>query len=310
MVIQRTTQAAVLISALLVALFLVRCNDSESVSSPTAPGTSIVMGTVVSGDDASSGHALAGVTVRVWRTSQSTQTDSAGNFTLAGVPGGEQQFQFSRGDIDARATISVIGGATVAVSVAISKRSTVVISPRGNGKPNAPAQTETVTQTPVPGTGTPTAAITPTATPAPGGGKVEEIEGIVTANDGAILTIFDQRLGTVMVTVSSTTIIRKGQKPLTLADILIGWRVHVKALLQTTGLYAASEITVQNDKGGETATNTPTAAAMTNTPTVTASVTSTGTNTPSVTVTPTVTPTATVTVTGTPPTLTPTPTPM
>jgi hypothetical protein len=122
---------------------------------------------------------------------------------LTGVPAGEQQFQFSRGDIDARATIPVIGGATVAVTAAISRRSTVVISPRGNAKPDpfSPAQT-------------PTPATTPS-------GKVEQIEGIVTANGGGTLTIFDQRLGSVVVTVTPATIIRKGGTPIPLSEILV-----------------------------------------------------------------------------------------
>jgi hypothetical protein len=210
----------------------------------------------VSGEDApasSSGSALAGVTVQVVRTGQVTQTDGAGNFTLAGVPGGDQQFQFSRGDIDARATIPVIGGATVAVTAAISRRSTVVISPRGNAKqdPFSPAQT-------------PTPATTPS-------GKVEQIEGIVTANGGGALTIFDQRLGSVVVTVTPATIIRKGGTPIPLSEILVGMRVHVMTLLKTTGTFTALEIILQNEHA---ATETPTAV-PTRTPTTTPTVATT-----------------------------------
>ena len=157
---RRTIEAAFSVAMLLVALVLVSCRDSESVSSPTSPGSAIVTGTVVSGETSggvSAGSGLAGVTVTVVRTGQGTQTDGAGNFTLAGVPAGDQQFQFSRSDIDARGTIRAMSGATVAVDVAISRRSTILITPRGN--PILPAETTgTPTGTATPGTptGTPT----------------------------------------------------------------------------------------------------------------------------------------------------------
>jgi hypothetical protein len=324
MEIQRTLTVVLSAVLLLVVLIVGSCKDSESPSSPTAPGTATVMGTVVSGDAGTAGSALSGVTVRAVQSGQAAVTDGSGNFTIIGVPSGSQSFQFSRGDIDGKGTIGVIGGATMAVDVRISNRSTILITPRGN--PNAPAQTETVTatvtgtpltstntptstpvvsttatatatRTAVPGTSTPTPAITATATSAPVGGKEEQIEGIVTGNGGGILTIFDQRLGTVMVTVSPGTVIRKGQTPMTLADILVGWRVHVKALLQTNGTYAADEIIIQDDKGG--VTNTPPAA--TNTPTITPTKTNTPTvtNTAAATNTPTVTNTAAATKTPT-----------
>ena len=302
---------------LLVALFVGSCKDSESPSAPTAPGTATVMGTVVSGDAGTAGSALSGVTVRA-QSGQATVTDAGGNFMLPGVSSGSQSFQFSRGDIDGKGTIAVTGGATVAVNVTISRRSTVVITPRGN--PNAPAQTETVTATvtatrtntptgtpptstptTTAATSTPTPAVSATATPAPGG-KEEQIEGIVLGNSGGILTIFDQRLGTVMVTASPGTIIRKGQTPVAFADILAGWRVHVKALLQGDGTYAASEIIVQNDNNG--VTNTPVPA--TNTPTITPTKTSTPTVTNTSAVTNTVTPTGTFSTPTATPTATPT----
>jgi len=277
MVIRRTTLAALFAGLFLFALFVGSCKDSESPSSPTAPGTATVMGTVVSGDAATSGSALSGVTVSAVSSGQAAVTDAGGNFMLPGVSSGSQTLQFSRGDIDGRGTLAVVGGATMAVDVRISNRSTVVITPRGN--PNAPAQTVT-----------------------PGGCKTEEqIEGIVVSNIGGTLTIFDQRLGTVMVIASPTTVIRKGQTPVAFADIVVGWRVHVKGCLQSPGLYLASEIIVQDTS----LTSTP--GAPTNSPTVT----NTRTNSPTVTITPTITNTSGVSVTSTStntPTVTNTPT--
>ena len=270
--------------ALLPVVSLVGCKDSES-GPLTAPGGATVMGTVVNGDDPAS-PPIAGVSVRAVRTGQFTQTDGAGNFTVSGVPAGDQLFMFSKGsDVNAQGTISVATGSSAEVVATIMRHTTVVIAPRGSGRPGLPAQTPTITLTPVPGTPTVTAT------------KVEEIEGIVTANDGSTLAILDQRLGTVIVNVTGSTIIRKGQTPMTAAEIAIGWRVHVKGLLTSAGTYSALEIIVQ-DTNPQT-TGTPTAV-VTTTPTATRTNTPTA-GTPTVTATPTAgTPTVTPTVTATP----------
>jgi len=87
----------------------------------------------------------------------------------------------------------------------------------------------------------------------------EEIEGIVQSVDagGNSLTVQDQRLGMVMVKVDSSTVIRKGQMPVALADIQMGWRVHVKALKQGDGTNLATEIIVQNMGAQQTPTPSP-----------------------------------------------------
>ncbi len=259
-------RVSLVVSLFLFALFLVTCRESNEMSSPTSPRGAIVTGTVVSGDENSgtgSGGGLAGVTVRVLRTGQTAQTDSSGNFTLSGVPSGNQELQFSRGDASARATISVVGGSTLSITAVLSRRSAVIVRPRGNQNPHDPTTTQTVTQTP----GTPTPG-----TPTPRGNVVEQIEGIVMGNSGGSLTIADQRLGNVVVNVTGSTDIRKGQMPVSLSDILIGMRVHVMALMDGTGTLTALQIIVQNE----------------NTKTVTPA---TATQTPTMTVTPTMTPT-------------------
>jgi hypothetical protein len=244
---QRLPQTTLVAFLLVTGLFF-SATCKESSSSPTAPGSAIVTGVVVSGDEASGpqGSTLTGVTVRVTRTGQSTQTDGAGNFSLSGVPAGEQEFEFSRSDLNARGAVSVSAGANIAVTASILRRSTVVVTRRGNGGP-APGQT-----------------------PTPHGNAVEEIEGLVTANSGGTLTVFDQRLGSVVVNVTETTTIRKGGTSVLLSQVLIGTRVHVKALIETNGSFTALEIIVQDEN-----TKTP--------PTTTA----TGTATPTATMTPT-----------------------
>jgi hypothetical protein len=228
---QRIPPTALVAILLLTGLFF-SATCKESSSSPTAPGSAMVTGVVVSGDEASGpqGSALAGVTVRVTRTGQSTQTDGDGNFNLSSVPAGSQEFEFSRADLNARGTVSVTG-ASMAVTASIFRKSTVLVTLRGNAG----------------------------LTPAPHGNAVEEIEGIVTANSGGKLTVFDQRLGSVVANVTGTTTIRKGGTSMLLSQILIGMRVHVKALIETNGSLTALEIIVQDENTKTQTPSTPTA---------------------------------------------------
>jgi hypothetical protein len=248
----RVSQIALVACLLLIGLLAVTCK--ESISSPTAPGNAMVTGTVVSGDAGSgapsAGMGLAGVAVRVLPAGQAVQTDGSGNFTLADVPAGDRQIEFSRSDIDARGTLSVAAGANMAVIATIHGRSTVVLAPRGNsGNPST----------------------------TPHGNAVEEIEGLVSSVGAGTLTVLDQRLGSVVVNVTGTTIIRKGDTPSSLGDILVGMRVHVKAVAETNGTLTASEIIVQDEN---TKTRTPPTATATRTPTAISTITSTVTPMP------------------------------
>lgn len=198
---------------------LLTASCDESSSSPTSPaGSATVMGTVVRGSGTlgattqGTGIGLAQVTVRVVQTGRSTQTDASGNFSLTGVPVGNVDLEFSRADINARATVQVSSG-TNAITVAVMG-STAVVVPRGNAG--------------------------------------EEIEGLVSAvSTGAgTLTVLDQRLGAVVVKTTSTTVLRHGQTTITLSQIQVGMRVHVKALLQPDNTYLATEIKLQDENVG------------------------------------------------------------
>ena len=204
------------ICALVALLLTASCHES---SSPTSPeGSATVMGTVVRGSGTfgattqGTGMGLAQVTVSVVQTGRSTQTDASGNFTLTGVPVGNVEMGFSRADINARANVRVFPG-TNAITVAVTG-STAVVVPRGHAG--------------------------------------EEIEGLVSAvSAGAgTLTVLDQRLGAVVVKTTSTTILRHGQTTMTLSQIQVGMRVHVKALLQADGTYLATEIILQDENVG------------------------------------------------------------
>jgi Domain of unknown function (DUF5666) len=202
------------------ALFLaVSCHESSS--SPTSPGSgATVMGTVIRGSGTlgattqGTGIGLPQVTVRVVQTGRSTQTDASGDFMLMDVPVGNVEFAFSRADINARGRVPVAPGSN-AVTVAVTG-STAVVVPRGHAG--------------------------------------EEIEGLVSAVDpgAGTLTVLDQRLGAVVVKTGATTIVRHGQTAMTLSQLQIGMRVHVKALLQQDNTYLATEIVLQSQNpGGE-----------------------------------------------------------
>jgi hypothetical protein len=158
------------------------------------------------------GIGLPQVTVRVVQTGRSTQTDGSGDFTLTGVPVGNVELAFSRADINARANVPVSSG-TNAITVAVMG-STAVVVPRGHAG--------------------------------------EEIEGLASAvSSGAgTLTVLDQRLGAVAVTTTTTTVVRHGQTTITLSQIQVGMRVHVKALLQPDNTYLATEIVLQDENVG------------------------------------------------------------
>jgi hypothetical protein len=211
--------ASILLPALLLAL---ACGDSHS---PTAPGggamgsTGTVAGTVILGASQTSGMStksmpigLAGVTVGV--NGRSTVTDGRGEFTLTGVPAGSPELSFERQDIHARGHVTVAAGATTTATFSI------------NGS---------------------------RAEVAPGGHSGLEIEGLVSAIDSGAgsLTVLDQRQGAVVIVTDGSTVIRKDDETtIPFSQIVVGNRVHVKALTQADGTILATEIELQSDKVG------------------------------------------------------------
>jgi hypothetical protein len=205
------------ICALVALIFTATCSDSSTPTSPTSPaGTATILGTVVRGSGTlgttaqSSGIGLSEVMVSVVSTNRSARTDASGDFTLTDVPIGNVALDFSRADIHARATVPVAAG-TNAITVAVAGSTAVVVS-RGHAG--------------------------------------EEIEGLVSAIGTDALTVLDQRLGSVVVTTNSATVLRHGHTTITLSQIQIGMRVHVKALLQPDNTYLATEVKLQSDEVG------------------------------------------------------------
>ncbi|HKA36056.1 MAG TPA: DUF5666 domain-containing protein, partial [Thermoanaerobaculia bacterium] len=147
---------------------------------------------------------LSGVTVRVMPSGPSTQTDASGNFSLSGAPAGNVEMEFTRADINARGSVVLASGSnSITASIA---GGTAVITPRGHA-----------------------------------GEEIEGRVGFVNIGNGS-LVVQDQRLGSVTVSVSVATIIRKGNVSVSLSAIGSGMSVHVKAMLQSDGTYIATEI--------------------------------------------------------------------
>ena len=203
-------------------LSLTACKDNEN--DITGPGAgamnSTIAGNVVLGASATSTRAslalgLAGVTVRAMGSSQSATTDANGDFILTNLPGGNTTLSFERADIHASGNVMATPGGMTQVTVSIVGNQAVIVA---------------------------------------GGHVGEEIEGLIQHVDtaGGKLVVVDQRLGTVTVTTSPTTVIRHGGTPLTLAMLVAGQRVHVKAMKQADGTFLATEIMLQDEgTGGE-----------------------------------------------------------
>lgn len=94
----------------------------------------------------------------------------------------------------------------------------------------------------------------PSPSPSPSAcavGAKAEVEGLITAKAGSSITVNQQAKGDYLCEVSGSTPIRKGNTSYTLAQLQLGWRVHVKGtmlgLAGTACRVSASEIMVQNN---------------------------------------------------------------
>ena len=205
---------------LLLLLPLGGCGDGDGGMSPTSPGPATLTGTLVRGESVTGGYAprsqaigLVGVTVRAAGTSASAVTDGSGTFTLTGLASGEVELEFERADIHARGRVFVAAGSRTTVTIAIVGDG-IVTSPRGHAG--------------------------------------EEIEGLVQAIDAGAgtLTVLDQRLGAVEILTDGATNVRRGDTTIPLDEIVVGNRVHVKALEQADGTFLATQILLQGDRVG------------------------------------------------------------
>jgi hypothetical protein len=74
-----------------------------------------------------------------------------------------------------------------------------------------------------------------------------EIEGIITAGSAASITVHDSHNADVVIALTSTTIIRKGETTVAAANLKVGERVHVKAT-SANNINTAVEVIVQDEQ--------------------------------------------------------------
>jgi hypothetical protein len=188
-------------------------------ASPTSPGQTgsssgaSISGSVLSGGSSaltsvSAGHSISGLTVTIVGTSISSGLDGAGRFTLKNVPPGDLQLQFS-GPVSATLTVNAVEPTeTITLVVSISGSSVTLESEARSG------------------------------------GSEEQLEGKIqavppTTAPGSL------RVAGRIVTTDGSTVIRKGDTPMTLTDLKVDYRVHVKGHTSGSSLLA-TQIIVQN----------------------------------------------------------------
>jgi len=153
-----------------------------------------------------------GVTITIPGTSITVTVSPGGAFTLNGVPSGTIQLHFTGTGIDATATISnVADNETIHIVVNVNgSQANVTITDREGPKPNASST---------------------------------ELEGLISAINTAARTIV---VNGVTVSVPTTATIRHGDTNLSLANLAVGQRVHVKGTLSGSTV-VATEVMLQND---------------------------------------------------------------
>jgi Carboxypeptidase regulatory-like domain/Domain of unknown function (DUF5666) len=219
---------SVLVSLILAGLFSVACSDSESPTSPAAPRPSdraTIAGTLVAanpgpGKAAESAEPLADVTVTVARTGQSTRTDSAGRFTLDGLPSGPVTLNFQGNGVKGAATLALAAGATARVTISLTNgRSTVALDPR-----------DTVVLQ----------------------GTVDSI------NTTAASFVLKTTTGSALILTAPSTEFRKADAPASFGDLQPGGEVYLYGTRQSDGSVMAYKIYIDSPRPTPTATQTKT----------------------------------------------------
>lgn len=77
---------------------------------------------------------------------------------------------------------------------------------------------------------------------------IREHEGTVRSASATKLVVYTSKKVEVTFTLTADTVIRKGNTPVAAADLLPGWRVHVKATANADGTATATRVTVQSTK--------------------------------------------------------------
>ncbi len=201
--------------SLALAAVFVSCQRHEAM--PTGSyGDRVVTGQVVMANGMAN-NSPAGVEVSVVGTGMSATLAADGRFTFVGVPD-NAQIAFRRADgINATVRATDAQGLLQLGSTGLTKTST---KHRG-ASPNDP-------------------------------GPHQEIEGTITnvASDGSTITVHDSHGKDDVITLTPTTLIRKGDKVVKATDLTKGDQVHVKATT-VNNVLTASQVIVQDEGNGD-----------------------------------------------------------
>lgn len=209
---QNFFRAGVLALTAFAVLYLSACGGGSSMlptgGSSAGGSSATIVGTV---DDGAASNSLgevqtasrrAGITVTVVETGQSTQTNGSGEFVIT-VPAGTVTLRFQGRGVDAQLTISgLVAGQTLTITVHASGSHAGFEDDHDQGD------------------GTHDSCFA--------SGAKAEIEGLVFAKAVDSITVSQQGKGDFLCFVTAATRIRKGNRSLTLDDLALGARVHVK----------------------------------------------------------------------------------
>lgn len=197
-----------------VAAMLTSCRRHESLLTGSY-GEHVVAGQVVMASEMAN-SSPAGVEVSAVGTGMSAILAADGRFTFAGVPA-NAELAFRRADgVDARLRVS--SPAPLLVELA-GKTATDRGARRRGVSPKDPVPSQ-------------------------------QIEGVIKTAGTDSIVVFDSHQQAVTVALDSSTLIRKGDKTVKAADLKVGDRVHVKALLMDNKLTALIVI-VQDAEGDD-----------------------------------------------------------
>lgn len=187
-------------------LGLAGCRGGEKAAMTSSYGTGIASGEVVM----VTGGSPEGVEVSVRGTGMTTKLGAEGRFAFAGVPD-DAELDFHRGD-GISASLPLEGASTNMVIALAQTTATRTSRRRGAGR---------------------------------GGEKVYEFEGLIVSAAADQIVVYSSKKEEVTIGLKPETIIRKGGTMLTVADLLVDTRVHVKAQ-KVEDAFTAVQIIVQN----------------------------------------------------------------
>ena len=201
-----------------VVVALVGCRGGEKATITGSYGSGVISGEVLM----AAGGSPQGVEVSLRGTGMTTTLGAEGRFVFATVPE-RAELGFRRADgIDASLRLDQASGH-------------VVIELAGTTAKKSSSRQRAVRG---------------------GGTKVYQFEGLIRSADAQQIVVFTSKKEEVTIALNAQTVIRKGNVLLTVADLLVDTRVHVKAQ-QGEEVFTALEVKVQREDEGEEEEESP-----------------------------------------------------